>query len=60
MAAKKKKTGFALLTPQRRAELGRRGGKAAASSGSAHRWNEDEARAAGKKSAQLRQEQEDE
>lgn len=39
----KQKRGFALLDPERRREISRRGGQAAQAAGTAHRWTEDEA-----------------
>jgi general stress protein YciG len=41
--------GFATLTPERRAEIASKGGKAAHQKGTAHEWTSDEARAAGSK-----------
>ena len=46
---KKQKRGFAALSPERRAEISRQGGKAAHARGTAHKWTEEEARAAGRK-----------
>jgi general stress protein YciG len=45
---------FADLPADRRQELGRRGGKRAHASGSAHKWTREEASAAGRKSGQMR------
>lgn len=42
----KKPRGFAAMTPERRAELARLGGKAVQASGKAHRFTREEARAA--------------
>jgi general stress protein YciG len=44
-----KKTGFALLTPEERAKLGRRGGKRAHKKGTAHQFTPEEAAEAGRK-----------
>lgn len=53
-AEQKRLTGFARLTPEQRKALGARGGTMAAASGKAHRWTEEEARAAGKAGAAAR------
>lgn len=45
----KKPRGFACLTPERRREIARAGGRAAQASGRGHRYTADEARAAGKR-----------
>lgn len=41
--------GFASMTPERRREIARMGGKAAHESGAAHQWNSAEAKDAGRK-----------
>ncbi len=41
-----KPRGFALLTPERRAEIAAAGGRTAHAKGAAHRWTSDEARKA--------------
>lgn len=46
---KKQKRGFAALSPERRAEISRQGGKAAHEKGTAHKWTKEEASAAGRK-----------
>lgn len=46
---KGKGRGFASMDPERRKEVSSLGGKKAQASGKAHRWNSEEARAAGKK-----------
>ena len=46
---KKQKRGFAALSPERRAEISRQGGKAAHAQGTAHKWTKEEASAAGRK-----------
>lgn len=45
--AEKVKRGFALLSPERRAELSRMGAKKAHETGRAHKWTPEEARVAG-------------
>jgi uncharacterized protein len=45
--SEKSKRGFGLLTPEDIRELGRRGGQAAQRRGTAHRWDVEEAKAAG-------------
>jgi hypothetical protein len=50
----KSKHGFAKLTKKERAELGARGGRAAAKGGKVHRWTPNEAKRAGKKGMQSR------
>lgn len=50
----KSRRGFASLTPERRAEIGRMGGLAAQETGMAHRWSCEEAQAAGRKAQQIR------
>lgn len=49
--------GFGRLTPEERAEISRRGGKAAHAAGLAHRWTPDAAREAGRKGGRARQAQ---
>ena len=44
-----KARGFAAMSPERRAELGRMGGKAVQASGKGHRFTSEEAREAGRK-----------
>jgi uncharacterized protein len=44
-----KPNGFATLSPERRAEISRLGGKAAQATGRGHRFTAEEARAAGSK-----------
>lgn len=41
--------GFAALTPEARKEIARRGGIAAQAKGTAHRWDREAARVAGRK-----------
>ncbi|MEO8798026.1 MAG: KGG domain-containing protein [Polyangiaceae bacterium] len=45
----RRKRGFAAMDPKLVSELASRGGKAAQRAGTAHRFNSDEARAAGRK-----------
>lgn len=47
--APRPKRGFAALTPERRAELSRKGGQAAHAKGTAHKWDTEAARTAGRK-----------
>ena len=44
-----KNRGFASMTPERRAEVTRKGGVVAQSRGTGHRWDVEEAREAGRK-----------
>ena len=48
----KSKRGFAAMSPERQREIASQGGRAAHQQGSAHQWNTEEAREAGKKGAQ--------
>ncbi len=45
----KSKRGFASISPERRREIARQGGKAAHAKGTAHRFTPEEAREAGRK-----------
>lgn len=45
----KRPRGFAAMSPERRAQISRLGGKAAHERGTAHQFNPDEAREAGRK-----------
>lgn len=49
MADKKRRWGFALLSPEQRKEIARKGGRAAQKRGHAHRFGSEDAREAGKK-----------
>ena len=49
MNDQKKPQGFAAMDPKIRAEIARKGGKAAQASGTAHKFTTEEAREAGKK-----------
>jgi uncharacterized protein len=44
-----RKIGFARLSPEERAELGRRGGERANATGNTHRWTTEEAAKAARK-----------
>jgi general stress protein YciG len=44
----KKPRGFAAWTPEKRLEVSRKGGKSAHVQGTAHKWNAEQARAAGR------------
>jgi len=48
------KRGFACISPERRSEIARKGGKAAHKAGTAHRFSPEEAQAAGRKGAAVR------
>lgn len=50
----KGKQGFASMSPDRRREIASMGGKAAHTMGTAHQFNSEEARAAGKKGGRKR------
>lgn len=49
MDERKRKGGFALLTPEQRKEIARKGGRAAQKRGRAHQFGSEDAREAGKK-----------
>lgn len=49
MAEGKERRGFASLTPERRAEISSKGGKAVHQQGTGHEWTSAEAQAAGRK-----------
>lgn len=49
----KLRRGYALLAPERRREIARKGGIAAHQAGTAHEFTTDEARAAGRKGGQV-------
>jgi hypothetical protein len=51
--AEKRRTGFALLTPEERAEVSRRGGIAAHQYGAGHTFTPEEARIAGAKGGRV-------
>lgn len=50
----KRLRGFALMSSERRREAARKGGRTAQARGTAHQWTTEEARAAGRRSAQMR------
>jgi hypothetical protein len=52
---KKRRSGFAAMTPERVREIARRGGKAAHAAGTAHEFTPDEAREAGRKGGKVYQ-----
>lgn len=52
--SKKSMRGFASMTPQRRREIASMGGRAAHQAGTAHCFTSDEAKAAGKKRAEVK------
>lgn len=49
MSDGKARRGFASMTPERRREIASLGGKSAQAQGKAHRWDSEEAQAAGRK-----------
>lgn len=49
MTETKRLRGFALLSPEKRAKVARKGGKAAHAKGVAHHWNSETAAIAGRK-----------
>lgn len=52
---KKQHRGFACISPEKRAEIASLGGKAAHAKGTAHKWNAEEARQAGRLGGQAAQ-----
>lgn len=54
---KKAKRGFAAMSDEKRREIARMGGKAAHEQGTAHKWNSEEARQAGKKGGMRRKDE---
>lgn len=46
---KRRRRGFAAMDPKKQREIASKGGRAAHQHGSAHEWNSDEARVAGRK-----------
>lgn len=50
---KKDNRGFASMTVEQQREIASKGGKAAHAKGTAHEWNSEEARAAGRKGGQI-------
>jgi uncharacterized protein len=55
LSSSKKPRGFAAMPPERRREMGSKGGSTSQARGTAHQWTVEEARVAGKRSASLRQ-----
>lgn len=53
--SKKSKRGFASMDQSKQRQIASKGGRAAHAKGTAHEWNSDEARVAGKKGGQARQ-----
>lgn len=47
------KRGFASLSPEKRREIAQKGGLAAHDRGTAHEWNSEEAKKAGRKGGQI-------
>ena len=52
-ARPKQRRGFAAMPPEKRRQIASKGGRTAHEVGMAHRWDSDEARAAGKKGGHL-------
>lgn len=50
---RKERRGFASMTPEKQREIASKGGRAAHEKGTAHEWNADEARSAGRKGGQV-------
>ena len=50
---RKERRGFASMSPDKQREIARKGGRAAHEKGTAHEWNADEARSAGRKGGQV-------
>jgi uncharacterized protein len=51
--ARERKRGFAVMNPERQRELARLGGRKAHELGTAHEWNTETARAAGRKGGKV-------
>lgn len=49
LVAKKARRGFAAMSPERQRQIASQGGKVAHQLGSAHQWNSEEAKEAGRK-----------
>lgn len=49
----KERRGFASMSPDKQREIASKGGRAAHAKGTAHEWNSEEARAAGRKGGQI-------
>jgi len=52
MKEKKKRRGFASMSPEKQREIAARGGRAAHEKGTAYEWDEEAARSAGRKGGQ--------
>ncbi len=50
---RKERRGFASMSPEKQREIASKGGRAAHEKGTAHEWNADEARSAGRKGGQV-------
>src|SRR5262252_4146239 len=50
---RKERRGFASMSPEKQREIASKGGRAAHAKGTAHEWNADEARNAGRKGGQV-------
>ncbi len=49
----KERRGFASMSPEKQREIASKGGRAAHEKGTAHEWNTEEARSAGRKGGQV-------
>jgi general stress protein YciG len=52
-SGKKERRGFAVMDPEKQKKIASKGGKAAHALGTAHQWNSEEARLAGRKGGLL-------
>lgn len=52
-ARRKERRGFASMSPEKQREIASKGGRAAHLKGTAHEWDSDEARRAGRKGGQI-------
>ena len=52
-SGRKERRGFASMSPEKQREIASKGGRAAHEKGTAHEWNADEARSAGRKGGQV-------
>jgi uncharacterized protein len=53
VSQKNKKRGFATMSPERQKQIASQGGRTAHQLGTAHQWNREEARQAGRKGGQV-------
>jgi hypothetical protein len=53
MPVRRERRGFASMSSEKQREIASRGGRAAHQKGTAHEWNTDEARSAGRKGGQM-------